>query len=139
MAPLFGGKGNVSQGVNSGAVGEWSFKEGTTKTVSLGGGSKKATATGGAAVKGGKKVTKKAISKGAASKTAAIDSVMAVTKTPKGGKAVKGKKSATGAKATPEAAGKRSKPATGSAMTVAQYRKFLASMSAKTAKKSAKK
>lgn len=139
MAPLFGGKGNVGQGINAGAVGEWSFKEGNTKTVSLGGGKKKASGeTGAAHVKGGaKKVTKKAITKAAPAKvtTTAVDTLMAVTKTPKGGKASKGKKSAGGvAKPTPDATGKRTKPATGSAMTVAQYRKFLATMGRKDKK-----
>jgi hypothetical protein len=135
MAPLFGGKGNVCQGVNTNAVGEWSFKEGNTKTVALAGSKKRETGSAtGAHVKGGAKVTKKAISKGAASKVTSVDALMAVTKTPKGGKASKGKKSATGAHATPDAAGKRSKPATGSAMTVAQYRKFLASMTTKSKK-----
>lgn len=134
MAPLHGGKGTVSQGVINNACGEWSFKEGNTKTVSLGGAGKKKggdNATG-AHVKGGaKKVTKKAISKGAASKTGGVDALMAVTKTPKGGKASKGKKSATAVKATPDAAGKRTKPPTGGAMTVAQYRKFLANIGGK--------
>ena len=41
-APAIGsGKGNVSQGVLNNSCGEWSFKEGNTKTISLGGGRKK--------------------------------------------------------------------------------------------------
>ena len=87
-APAIGsGKGNVSQGIMTNSCGEWSFKEGNTKTVSLGGGKKKTGGDAKVSVKGGKKIAKKPV-KGKGSAVAAIVS----------GKASKGKKS-TGGKA----------------------------------------
>merc|ERR1712183_56452 len=108
------GKGNVSQGVLSNSCGDWSFKEGNTKTVSLGGGKKKASGDAKVSVKGGvKKITKKVKGKGSA--LAALGSTS--------GKASKGKKSATGKAST--GAGKQSKPRSTSAMTVKQYQDYL--------------
>ena len=56
MAPITGGKGQVSQGILANSVGEWQFKEGNTKVVSLGGGKSKSGAAASAVKsKGGKK------------------------------------------------------------------------------------
>jgi len=115
-APAIGsGKGNVGQGVLANSCGDWSFKEGNTKTVALGGGKKKAADGGKVAVKGGKKAAKKS-SKG---KVSAVGAVV-------GGKVSKGKKSASG-KPKQSPAGKKSKPRSTSAMTVKAYRKYLES------------
>jgi len=133
MAPITGGKGQVSQGVLSNSCGEWQFKEGNTKVVSLGGAVKKAAEPAAAKVKGKKASAKKATAKAGSKGAAAVDSLMA------GGRKSAGKKSAAGKKsvssrppATPEG-GKRTKGSTGT-MTVPQYRKFLSTM-AKSKKK----
>ena len=123
-APAIGsGKGNVSQGILSNSCGEWSFKEGNTKTVSLGGGRKKTATDSKVSVKGGKKIAKKIV-KGKGSAVAALVS----------GKASKGKKSASKAKASP-GAGKASKPRSTSAMTVKQYQDYLKKVGKKGGKK----
>lgn len=130
MAPLSGGKGQVSQGIVANSVGEWTLKEGNTKTVPLGGSKPKKAADAGAKgprVKGGSKG--KAVKKVKASKgSSVVDSVMKATKTPTGKTSRAGKKSLGKAKATPDEAGKKSKPASSGVMTVAQYRKFLSSL-----------
>ena len=127
MAPITGGKGQVSQGVLTNSCGEWQFKEGNTKVVSLGGASKKAAEPAAGRVKGKKASAKKATAKAGSKGAAAVDSLMA------GGRKSAGKKSAAGKKsvssrppATPEG-GKRTKGSTGT-MTVPQYRKFLSTM-----------
>ena len=122
QAPISGGKGQVSQGVLANSCGEWQFKEGNTKVVSLGG--SKQRAPGGASAvktKGGKKVAKKAV-KAAGKSGAAVGALMSGAK--KSGKKSQGKKS-TGTKppATPEG-GKRTGGSSGN-MTVSEYRKFL--------------
>merc|ERR1712151_1175027 len=106
------GKGNVSQGVLSNSCGDWTFKEGNTKTVSLGGGKKKAAGDAKVSVKGGKKIAKKVKGKGSALAALSVS-----------GKASKGKKSATGKASA--GAGKQSKPRSTSAMTVKQYQDYL--------------
>ena len=128
MAPLSGGKGQVSQGIVANSVGEWTLKEGNTKTVSLGGQKKKTADAGGKAkVKGGSKA--KVAKKAKSAKTAAVvDSVMKATKTPTGKTSRAGKKSLGKAKATPDESGKRTKPQSSGVMTVAQYRKFLSTL-----------
>jgi|Transcript_11467 hypothetical protein len=123
MAPITGGKGQVSQGILANSCGQWQFKEGNTKVVSLGGG-KKASQGAASAVKskGGKKVTKK-VAKASGKAAAAVDSLMSGAQKTKSGKKSTGKKSTTSKPpATPDA-GKR----TGSTsnMTVAQYRAYL--------------
>jgi hypothetical protein len=125
MPAIGSGKGNVGQGVIANSCGEWSFKEGNTKTVALGGGkAKKASADTGVKVKGGKgKIAKKSV-KGKGSAVAAAVA----------GKASKGKKS-TGAKHTASPGGKRTKPRSTSAMTVKQYQAYLKSVQGKKAKK----
>ena len=134
MAPIVGGKGTVNQGVLANSCGEWQFKEGSTKVVSLGGKPAVKGAAVGTKVKGGKKVsTKKGAVKAAAKSATAVDTLVAGAKKA-GGKKSSGKKSITSrAPATPDA-GKR----TGSAgnMTVAQYRQFLQQV--KKSKKTAK-
>ena len=127
MAPLAGGKGQVSQGIVANSVGEWTFKEGNTKTVSLGAGKKKTDTAKAAKVKGGSKT--KTVKKAKAVKGASVvDSVMKVTKTPTGKASRAGKKSLSKTKATPDESGKRTKPASSGVMTVAQYRKFLSTL-----------
>jgi len=125
MAPLSGGKGQVSQGVVANSVGDWSLKEGNTKTVSLGGKKKTTdTAAKGPRVKGGSKA--KVSKKTKSAKTAGVvESVMKATKTPTGKASRAGKKSLGKAKATPDEAGKRTKPASSGVMTVAQYKKYV--------------
>ena len=117
MPAIGSGKGNVGQGVLANSCGDWSFKEGSTKTVTLGGGkSKKPAGDAKVAVKGGSKKAAKKPAKGKASAVAALVS---------SGKASKGKKSTGGkAKASP-GPGKRTKPRSTSAMTVKQYQAFL--------------
>ena len=112
-APAIGsGKGNVSQGLLTNSCGEWSFKEGSTKTVSLGGARKKSAGDAKVSVKGGAKIKKVIKKKGNA--LAALGS----------GKASKGKKSASGKRSAGD--GKSaSKPHSTSAMTVKQYQNFL--------------
>jgi hypothetical protein len=135
MAPITGGKNQVSQGIMANSCGEWKFKEGNTKVVTLGGGKKAAAASSSAArVKTGKKGSaKKAAAKAGSKGSAAVDSLMA------GGKKAAGKTSRTGKKsiskppATPEG-GKRTKGSTGT-MTVPQYRKFLQGLGKKGGKK----
>ena len=124
MPGIGSGKGPVSQGIISNSCGEWSFKEGTTKTVHLGGGTiKKASTDAGIKVKGGAKMSaKKAIVKGKGSAVAAIVSP---------GKASKGKKSTGPKGAASPGAGKKSKPRSTSAMTVKQYQAFLKNTSGK--------
>lgn len=124
MAPISGGKGQVNQGIMSGSCGEWQFKEGTTKVVTLGGGKAEKKASGAATkVKGGKKASaKKATAKAAVKSSAAVDAMMSGAK--KTGKKSQGKKSVSSRPpATPDA-GKRTGGSTGN-MTVAQYRQFL--------------
>lgn len=129
MAPITGGKGQVSQGVLTNSCGEWQFKEGSTKVVTLGGGKKPKTAdaagAAGAKVKGGKKPSaKKSTAKAAGKAAAAVDSLMSGAKKAGGKKSQVGKKSVSSrAPATPDA-GKKTGGSTGN-MTVAQYRKFL--------------
>ena len=111
-APAIGsGKGNVSQGVLSNSCGEWSFKEGNTKTVSLGGGKKAARGDAKVSVKGGRPIAKKPIKK----KASALNAL---------GSSKKGKRSADG-KASAGTSGKKSKPRSTSAMTVKQYQDYL--------------
>lgn len=89
MPQIGSGKGNVNQGVISNSCGEWSFKEGTTKTVALGGGKpKKAGADSAVKVKGG---SKKAAKKPLKGKGSAVGALVASS-----GKASKGKKSTGG-------------------------------------------
>ena len=134
MAPISGGKGQVSQGIMANSCGEWQIKEGNTKVVTLGGGKKAAPATGGAKVKGKKVSAKKATAKAASKGSAAVDALTA------GGKKAAGKSSRTGKKsissrppATPEG-GKRTKGSTGT-MTVNQYRQWLKTVNQKKGKK----
>ena len=125
MPAIGSGKGAVSQGILANSCGDWSFKEGNTKTVQLGGG--KAKKSGGdskVAVKGGsKKSAKKAAVKGKASTVAALVA---------SGKASKGKKSISKAKPSP-GTGKRTKPRSTSAMTVKQYQEYLKKVGSKKA------
>ena len=73
-----------------------------------------------------------------ASRASVVDSVMKATKTPTGKASKAGKKSSSGkGRATPDEAGKKSKPASSGVMTVAQYRKFLGTLKGK--KKTSKK
>ena len=126
MAPITGGKGQVSQGIMANSCGEWQIKEGNTKVVSLGGGkAKKATTAAAATVKGKKASAKKATAKAAGKGASAVDALQSGKKA--AGKSSRtGKKSVTKAPATPEG-GKRTKGSTGT-MTVSQYRKFLQQM-----------
>ena len=117
MAPLSGGKGQVSQGILANSCGEWQFKEGSTKVVALGGKPKKADAAqqGRVVAKGKKASAKKATAKAAGKGAAAVDAVMA------GGKKVAkksvGKKSASNRPpATPE--GRKSTQGSAGRMTV---------------------
>lgn len=113
-APAIGsGKGNVSQGVLNNSCGEWSFKEGNTKTISLGGGRKKSAGDAKVSVKGGKKIVKKVV-KGKGNALAALGSG-------KGSKT--GKRSATGKASTGD--GKKSKQRSTTTMTVKQYQDYL--------------
>ena len=122
-APAIGsGKGNVSQGLLTNSCGEWSFKEGNTKTVSLGGARKKSAGDAKVLVKGGKKILKKVV-KGKGNALAAL-----------GSKASKGKKSASGKRSAGEQRS-ASKPHSTSAMTVKQYQNFLKKAGKKAAKK----
>ena len=122
-APAIGsGKGNVSQGVLSNSCGDWSFKEGNTKTVSLGGARKKSAGDAKVLVKGGKKIIKKVV-KGKGNALAAL-----------GSKASKGKKSASGKRSAGDQRS-ASKPHSTSAMTVKQYQNFLKKAGKKAAKK----
>ena len=132
MAPISGGKGNVTQGVLTNSCGEWAFKEGNTKVVTLGGGKKSKSETAAPAkVKGKKASTKKSTVKAGAKGSTAVDALAAGVKKSLGGKTSRtGKKSVTSRPpATPEG-GKRTKGST-SGMTVPQYRKFLSSLQAK--------
>jgi len=125
MAPITGGKGQVNQGIMTNSCGEWQFKEGNTKVVSLGGAKPVKKATAAAAVKGKKASAKKATTKAASKGSAAVDALQAGKKA--AGKSSRtGKKSVTKPPATPEG-GKRTKGSTGT-MTVSQYRKFLQQM-----------
>ena len=136
MAPLTGGKNQVSQGVLANSCGEWVFKEGNTKVVSLGGQkTKKAEAPGAARVKGKKATAKKSTAKAAAKGAGAVDALAAAGRKAAGGKTSRaGKKSIPSRPtATPEG-GKRTKGSTGT-MTVPQYRKFLSSLQGKGGKK----
>lgn len=131
LAPLTGGKGDVSQGIVASKGDEWSFKEGTTKVASLGGAAGRRAASASAAkVKGGasgKRATKAAAKgKKSAGKSAgkSVKKVMAFTpskKTP-----AKGKRSTTRATkgSLPTPAGKKSK-ATTDQMTMATFKQFL--------------
>ena len=126
MAPVSGGNGKVSQGIMANSCGEWQFKEGNTKTVSLGGSKPAKKPAAAASVKGKKASVKKAAAKASGKGAAAVDALQA------GGKKVTGKTSRTGKKSisktpqTPEG-GKRTKGST-SNMTVSQYRKYLQQM-----------
>ena len=126
MAPITGGKGQVSQGIMANSCGEWQFKEGNTKVVSLGAGKPKKPAATAATVKGKKASTKKATAKAANKGAAAVDALQAGGKKAAGKTSRTGKKSVTKPPATPEG-GKRTKGSTGT-MTVSQYRKFLQQM-----------
>jgi len=126
MAPIAGGKGQVSQGIMANSCGEWQFKEGNTKVVSLGGGKPKKAAAAAATVKGKKASAKKATAKAAGKGAAAVDALQAGGKKAAGKSSRTGKKSITKAPQTPEG-GKRTKGSTGT-MTVSQYRKFLQQM-----------
>ena len=102
------------------SCGEWQFKEGNTKTVSLGGGKAPKKPAAAASVKGKKASVKKAAAKASGKGAAAVDALQA------GGKKVTGKKSISKTPQTPEG-GKRTKGST-SNMTVSQYRKYLQQM-----------
>ena len=132
--PLFS-KGGVDQGIVSGKD-DWTFKEGTTKVVTLGGAKKAAAAASSSAakVKGGAKRAGKAAAKASAKKTtkAAAPVSAKVAKftpsKPKTTSASKGKKSATGAgkKALPTPVGaKKSAPATNDKMTMKSFKQFI--------------
>ncbi len=123
MAPLSGGKGQVSQGVLTNSVGEWQFKEGNTKVVQLGG-AKKDKATAQAVKSTGKKAAPKKAVKASAKKSKAVDALMAAGK--KSGKKSEGGKKSASARppATPD--GKRT--GTNSKMTVRRFKKFMAEM-----------
>ena len=121
MAPLGGGKGQVSQGVVTGGAGEWSFKQGNTKVIPHGTKASKAAGSSAAPkVKGG--VRSKAIAK--AGKQSAL--AKAMKQTPRSGKTpsrVPGKESARPKTAgTPDAGKKSHGP--GSKLTMKQYLKF---------------
>ena len=125
MAPLSGGKGQVSQGVLTNSVGEWQFKEGNTKVVVLGG-AKKSSETAAPAKAKGKKAAAKKASKASAKKSKAVDALMAGGK--KSGKKSEGKKSAS---ARPPQTPEGKKTGTGSQMTVRKFKNFIASIHGK--------
>ena len=128
MAPLVGGKGQVSQGILANSCGEWQFKEGNTKTVALAGAKpkKEAGGAGGAKLKGKKVIAKKAAAKGAAKGSAAVDAIMAGGRKAAAGKKSQGKKSTSSRPpTTPD--GKRTK-GSASGMTVGAYRDWLKKM-----------
>ena len=123
MAPLTGGKGQVSQGIMANSCGEWQIKEGNTKVVQLGGGKKKEP-TAQAVKSTGKKVVPKKAAKASTKKTKAVDALMSGGK--KSGKKSEGGKKSASARppATPD--GKRT--GTNSKMTVRRFKKFMADM-----------
>ena len=136
LAPLAGGKGDVSQGIVSSKGDEWSFKEGNTKVVALGGAAKAAAApAAGAKVKGGAaakragkaaaKAGKKSAGKSAAKTT---EKVMKFTPSKKAATPAKGKtstkRSVSKKGALPTPSGKKSK-ATTDRMTMATFKQFL--------------
>ena len=123
MAPITGGKGQVSQGICVNSVGEWQFKEGNTKVVQLGGQKKDKAAPQAVARKGTKTISKKA-TKVSAKKAKAVDALMSGGK--KSGKKSEGGKKSASARppATPE--GKRT--GTNSKMTVKKFKNFMATM-----------
>ena len=108
------------------SCGEWQFKEGNTKTVSLGGGKDKKKPAAAASVKGKKASTKKAAAKSGSKGSAAVDAAQSAQKKSSGKKSRDGKKSIGKTPQTPEG-GKRTKGST-SNMTVSQYRKYLQQM-----------
>jgi hypothetical protein len=127
MAPLSGGKGNVSQGVVAGGAGEWTFKQGKTAVVQHVG---KATSHKGGAhaapkVKGGAKAGAKAHAKTVGKASAVAAKVM--KQTPKSGKTpskAPGKESARPKTAGTPDAGKKSHGFSGN-MTMKQYKQYL--------------
>jgi len=131
--PLFS-KGGVDQGIVSGKD-DWTFNEGSTKVVTLGGAKKAAAAASSSAakVKGGAKRAGKVASKSAKKATKAAAPVSAkvakfTPSKPKNASAAKGKKSATGAgkKALPTPVGaKKSAPATNDKMTMKSFKQFI--------------
>lgn len=131
--PLFG-KGDVSQGVVAGKGDDWSFKEGATPVITIGGAKKPAPkAAGGAKVQGAAvKRVAKAVSKMAGDKKAAMKDKMPATAkvadkvmkfTPK--KAVKGKQSVPKAKPAASPAAKKSAPGTTDLQTISTLKKFI--------------
>lgn len=132
MAPLAGGKGSVAQGIVAAAKGDgWSFREGSTKTVSIvAAPAKRAAASHSAAkVKGGASGKRAAKAAGKASKSAAKSAVESVMKfTPKKAAAAKGKQSAkrsVSKKAMRTPSGKKSLTTTDK-MTMKTFKEFLA-------------
>lgn len=126
MAPVAGGSGKVAQGVIKHSGDDWTFKDGSTKVVSLGGSAKKeAKSTSAPKVKGG--ASAKAGAKAAAKKAStSVDKVMKFTekkKTPGKGKH-SAKKSVPKKGNLPTPAGKKSKGTTDK-MTMQAFKQFL--------------
>jgi hypothetical protein len=136
VAPLAGGKGNVTQGIETGAAGEWNIKAGKTNVVAHAGksASPARASTSAPKVKGGAKHHAKAASKAAAKGSSAAHKVLKAT--PKAGKTpskAPGKESARPRTAGTPDAGKKSQ-AGQSGMTMKQYKKFLQNQKAKAKK-----
>lgn len=111
LAPLSGGKGNVSQGIESGAAGDWQIKAGKTAVVAHAGKAASGARASASApkVKGGAKHHAKAASKTAAKSSSAAHKVLKAT--PKAGKTpnrAPGKESARPRTAGTPDAGKKS-------------------------------
>lgn len=124
MAPLTGGKGQVSQGVLTNSVGEWQFKEGNTKVVQLAPAKKSGGTAQPIKSTGKKPAAIKKSAKASAKKSKAVDTLMAGGKK-SGKKSTGGKKSTSGRPpATPD--GKRT--GTNSKMTVRRFKKFMKEM-----------
>lgn len=136
LAPLSGGKGNVSQGIEAGGAGEWSFKTGKTAVVAHAGKSAAAGRASSSApkVKGGAKHHAKAASKAAGKGSSVAHKVLKAT--PKSGKAAKapGKESARPRTAGTPDAGKKSGAGGATGMTMKQYKTFLQNQKAKAKK-----
>ena len=109
MAPIFGGEGQVSQGIIANSCGEWQFKEGKTKTVSLSSGKlpKKLEAAA-ASVKGKKASIEKAADKASSKVAAAVDALQAGDKKGTGKTSRTDKNSLSKTPKTPQG-GKRTK------------------------------
>lgn len=137
LAPLAGGKGNVSQGIEAGNAGEWSFKQGKTQVVAHAGKSASNVRASSSApkVKGGAKHHAKAASKANAKSSSVAHKVLKAT--PKSGKTparAAGKESARPRTAGTPDAGKKSQ-AQNTGMTMKQYLKFQQNQKAKQAKR----